>query len=403
MIARAVCWRRFGRLTFLVLVAAVALSMSGVETAAATDVAGKGPLVLVADWTVQPDGTLQKDVAVVIQGGKIRRVVAVGEVQGQDVRRLGEGTVLCPGLVDLFATIGAVGQTAETVQSIDPEANAADAIDAEHKDFAAALRSGITAAMVAPAANNLVGGTCVCFRTLVEEGKLDVLRDNGPLVFALGEGVWQEERAPTSRSGALYELRTLLARAKAGEAHPRINGAVAGRGDAVFFCESGQDAAAARDALGGLMRRFTIVHNDDALDLATHTKGLRRPVVVGPYTFTSDRRVLLGAAALAEAGVEVAFRGGYPQSPPEGLRISAALAVRHGMDPAAARRAITMVPAKVAGVAGRIGAIAPGKAADLVVFSGDPLRLDSAVVEVYVKGVCVHAAAGRKLLSGGQP
>lgn len=62
------------------------------------------------------------------------------------------------------------------------------------------------------------------------------------------------------------------------------------------------------------------------------------------------------------------------------------------MDPAAARRAITSVAAKAAGVASRVGTIEPGRDADLVVFSDDPLRLDARVLAVYVDGVRVHAA-----------
>ena len=360
-----------------------------------------GPLVLLADRIVQPDGTLKDDVAVVVQGGKIRRVVAGADVQDQDVRRLGKGSVLCPGLIDLCASIGSVGQTVTTVDTVDPDASAADAIDPRHKDFSAALHSGITAAVVTPAPVNLVSGMCVSFRTQITDGQLDVLRDDGPLVFSLGERVWQRDRAPTSRAGTLHELRALLDDANEGATHPRIKAVVAGHSDAMIFCETGRDVAAARDALGDLAARFVVVHNEDAMDLAADATRLRRPVVVGPYTFSSSRRVMLGAAALAAAGVEVAFRGGFPSTPPEGTRITAALAVRHGMEPAK-RRAITTVPAKVAGLDDRVGAIAPGMDADLVVFSGDPLRLDAAAEEVYVKGVRVYSPASRNRSMGGE-
>jgi imidazolonepropionase-like amidohydrolase len=65
---------------------------------------------------------------------------------------------------------------------------------------------------------------------------------------------------------------------------------------------------------------------------------------------------------------------------------------------------MTAVPAKVAGVSERVGTIAPGKDADLVVFSKDPLRLDAKVLEVYVRGVRVYCAAHQeKFLAGGCP
>ena len=71
------------------------------------------------------------------------------------------------------------------------------------------------------------------------------------------------------------------------------------------------------------------------------------------------------------------------------------------MDPAKARRALTAVPAEVTGLTGRIGAIAPGNDADLIVFSGDPLRLDATVQEIYVKGVRVYTPATKERSAGG--
>lgn len=375
---------------------------------------GTPPMTLLAGRVLQPDGRLQKDVAVVVRSGKIKRLGPASKLQGPEVRRFGPNTVLCPGLIGLFSSLAARGQNVETAHFVDPEARAADALDPWDKDLSAALRSGITAAMVAPAAGNLVCGTCVTFRTFVSDGHIDVLRDDGPLVFALGEGVWQRERAPTSRAGTLYELRNLLTRARKGEAHPRINAAVAGRKAALLICKSGQDVTAAHDALGDLTRRFVVVigscavHSDDAIDLAAEAKAFRRPVVVGPYTFTSSRRQLLGAAKLADSGLEVAFRMEDPEpaaprrtTTMQALRITAALAVRHGMAPAAARRAMTINAAKVAGVAGRLGAIAPNKDADLVVFSQDPLRPDAKVLDVYVRGVRVHCAANQDISPAG--
>ena len=65
---------------------------------------------------------------------------------------------------------------------------------------------------------------------------------------------------------------------------------------------------------------------------------------------------------------------------------------------------MTISPAKVAGVANRIGSIAPGKDADLVLFSRDPVRMDARVLEVYVLGQRVYSAQHQKSsLAGAQP
>jgi imidazolonepropionase-like amidohydrolase len=246
-----------------------------------------------------------------------------------------------------------------------------------------------------------VAGTAATFRTYVHEGQLEVLCDQGPLLFALGDEILRPNRRPTSQAGALYELRNLVQQAREGSAHPLVNAALAGQMDVLVDCGRAADVRTARHAFGDAAGNFGIVHTADAIEVAKELQDHDRPVVVGPYTFASSRRELLGAAALNKAGVEVAFSGRIPAFAADSLRITAALAVRHGMEPAAARRAITIGPARTAGVADRIGSIAPGKDSDLVVFSRDPLRLDATVLEVYIRGVRVYAAANQDTSAAG--
>ena len=68
-------------------------------------------------------------------------------------------------------------------------------------------------------------------------------------------------------------------------------------------------------------------------------------------------------------------------------RIDAGRAVAHGLPFAAALAAITINPARIWGVADRIGSIEPGKDADLVIWSGDPLEPLSAPTAILIKGV----------------
>jgi imidazolonepropionase-like amidohydrolase len=48
---------------------------------------------------------------------------------------------------------------------------------------------------------------------------------------------------------------------------------------------------------------------------------------------------------------------------------------------------ITSRPAEVIGIGGEIGSLAPGRRADLVIWSGDPLEVSSAAEQVYIDGV----------------
>jgi imidazolonepropionase-like amidohydrolase len=95
------------------------------------------------------------------------------------------------------------------------------------------------------------------------------------------------------------------------------------------------------------------------------------------------------AALLTQAGVMVAFRptfsrvGILDRSP----RWTAGRAARYGLRLHDALAAITINPAKMFGLADRYGSIEPGKDADLVLWSGDPLETTSVTRMVMIQGV----------------
>ena len=66
--------------------------------------------------------------------------------------------------------------------------------------------------------------------------------------------------------------------------------------------------------------------------------------------------------------------------------------MREGMDREAALRAITVVPARICGIEDRVGSIAVGKDADLVLFDANPLTLAAKPRLVMVNGKVVAKA-----------
>lgn len=58
-----------------------------------------------------------------------------------------------------------------------------------------------------------------------------------------------------------------------------------------------------------------------------------------------------------------------------------------GLDWNAAFAAISSVPAEAVGLGGQIGSLRPGRAGDVVIWSGDPLELDTAALAVWIDGV----------------
>lgn len=62
-----------------------------------------------------------------------------------------------------------------------------------------------------------------------------------------------------------------------------------------------------------------------------------------------------------------------------------------GMDPFAALQAITINPARHAGIADRVGSLEVGKDADLVVTDGCPFELVASVKHVFIDGKRVES------------
>ncbi len=362
------------------------------SVASCASASAQKPDAIMAGRYVAPDGTIKTDTAIVLDRGKIHVTVARDVYTKTDNIVAYPNAVVCPGLIDVRSRIGAHDNLTETAHAIDPAASAIDSLDLTHRDFRAAVEAGITAVMLSPTENNLVSGVAATVKTARVSGDDPVLRGDGPLMFAVGSTVFSEDRAPTSRIGSAAMLREALDEAKAGRGHERMRLFSAGSLEGLVVCEDPMDVSAALRTLANGRPSIAIVHTSDAHDLAPELARGSRAVVVGPYAFGMSPRTLSTAGVYAAAGVPVVFAGGTPEASVGSLRTTAALAVRYGMDSAKARRAMTVLPATLAGVSERVGAIHPGLDADLVVFSDDPLRLDARVLDVYIKGVRVYHA-----------
>jgi imidazolonepropionase-like amidohydrolase len=94
------------------------------------------------------------------------------------------------------------------------------------------------------------------------------------------------------------------------------------------------------------------------------------------------------AAALNAAGVLIAIKGneGSVHRARE-ARYNAGNAVSHGLPYGAAIAALTVNPAAIFGEAGQFGQLTPGAAADVVIWSGDPLEPLTTASQVFIGGV----------------
>jgi imidazolonepropionase-like amidohydrolase len=146
-------------------------------------------------------------------------------------------------------------------------------------------------------------------------------------------------------------------------------------------------AFAAREKL-----RIVISGGAEAWRVAPELAAAKVPVILDPLddlpeTFDSVGATLENAARLNRAGVRIAFSFGDPESHNvRKLRQAAGIAVAHGLPWEAGLAAITRVPAEIFGIADRVGSLAPGRAANLAIWSGDPLEVTSVAEQVFIGG-----------------
>ena len=143
---------------------------------------------------------------------------------------------------------------------------------------------------------------------------------------------------------------------------------------------------------------FRLVLSGSTQALQAHVPMLRErnvPVILGTYysfinSHTGEQTGFeYGTAALLSSnGIRVAFGGLEGET--KLLSVNAGIAVQNGMDHTEALKALTLYPAEILGVADRLGSLAPGRDADIVLYRGDPLEITSPVEMVFVNGVMVH-------------
>ena len=118
------------------------------------------------------------------------------------------------------------------------------------------------------------------------------------------------------------------------------------------------------------------------------------PAIVGPSMASRGKKeVSLSdfktAGILQNAGVPVALTTDHPVVRIQYLPLSAALAVKEGMDEWGALRAITIDAARICRVDHLVGSLQVGKDADIVICKGNPLETTFCVKATIINGKIV--------------
>ncbi len=353
----------------------------------------------------------------VARDGKIIAVGAEGTVElpaGAEVVDA-TGKVVVPGLVDTHSHIGD-GDGGDRSEPIQGDVRILDAIDPRSDGFRAALAGGITTVNVMPGSGHLMSGQTAYLK--LRRGRTindllfcrDVLRDVcGGLKMANGTNPRGESPWPGTRGKAAAMIRERFVKALEYREKLRAAGT-----DSTKRPERDLELEILVEALDGrrvvhhhthrhddiltvlrLQREFgfrlVLQHVSEGWKVAPEiaAAGVPASVIVidapGGKLEAVDLSLRTGAI-LDAAGVLVGFHTDDGITDSRFFLRSAALAVRAGMAPEKALYALTMAGARMLDLADRVGSLEPGKDADFVILSGEPLALATRVEQTWVEG-----------------
>jgi imidazolonepropionase-like amidohydrolase len=138
--------------------------------------------------------------------------------------------------------------------------------------------------------------------------------------------------------------------------------------------------------------RAVVVGGLEAFKVAEELSERNLPVILTEtYSPTSNRDESItanyrSAALLHAAGVKVAFGTGSTADV-RNLPYHAAHSVAFGLSPEEGLRAVTLNTAQILGLGDLLGSLEPGKRADLLLTSGDPLQMLTRIERMFIGGV----------------
>jgi imidazolonepropionase-like amidohydrolase len=383
-------------------------------------------------------GPVIQDGILVIERGKILSVGARNAVQvpaGAETIDA-SGKVIMPGLVDSHSHIGS-GTGADNSAPIQPEVRILDSINVLDNSLKRARAGGITTVNVMPGSSHLLSGQTLYLKLRLGKVVDDLLiKDaqgriaggmkmangtnslrpdaNGPFPGTRARSASlvreqfvkaQEYREKVRRAGS--DKSKLPARDLAMEALVEV---LDGRRTVHFHTHRHDDILTALRLAKEFGFRVVLHHVTEGWKVAEEIARAKAPASVtvidapGGKLETTDVTFSNGMI-LDRAGVLVGFNTDDYITDSRLFLRAAALSVRAGMARERALYAMTLAGAQMLDLQDRTGSLQPGKDADFIILSGDPLSVYTHVLETYVEGAKVFDRANpndRLYATGGE-
>ncbi len=362
-----------------------------------------------------PDGVLVIDAGKIVSVGPTDQVSVPDGAEQIDVT----GRVIMPGLICTHSHIGGIG-AADGSQPIQPGVRVADSLNVRDSGFKRALAGGLTTLNIMPGSGHLISGQTIYVKLRFADGTpktIDGLfitdsdgKALGGLKMANGTnsirdtGPW-----PGTRGKSAYLVREQLIKAREYQAKVDL-----AKADESTLPPYDHHLATLVEVMNGtrIVHHHTHRHDDimTVLRLAEefHLRVVLHHVSEGWKVAKEIAQANVPCSVimidspggkleaqhlrfetgmiLEKAGVRVAFHTDDLITDSRVFNRSAALAVRAGMSRHRALEALTLAGATMLDLHDRTGSLEPGKDADFIVLSGDPLSNYTQVLETWVEG-----------------
>lgn len=381
--------------------------------------------MLIINGTVHTmDGPVIKNGYVAVNGSKIAQAGPM-----EDCPKSWEGEVfdaqgghICPGFIDAHCHLGMFGDAVgfesddgnEETDPCTPQLRAIDAINPLDRCFSEARAAGVTTVLTGPGSANPIAGQFAAVKTNGRWVDAMIVKAPVSMKLALGENPKQvyhhRDETPVTRMATAAIIRENLRKAvEYGEKMDRaardedtdppdydakleaLLPVVRGELPVHIHAHRADDIATGVRIAKEFGLRCVIVHGTESHLIPELLAQEDIPVITGPALGDRSKpelanMTLENPAILWKAGVRFAICTDHPEVPIQYLPLCAALAVKGGLDPEEALAAITVTAARIAGLDGALGSLAPGREADIVVTDRHPLELLGQVRAVFMGG-----------------
>ena len=357
---------------------------------------------------------------ILIENGKIVKIgenLTAGEVIDAS------GLEVYPGFVDAHTHIGldGYGEPGADYNEMNdiccPQLRAIDGIDPMDQSFVYARNAGVTCVCTGPGSANVLGGTFTAIKTAGKRIDDMIVKAQVAMKCAFGENPKRcyNSKCDSSRMTTAAILREALMKAQiylckkeaAGDDLSKMPPfdmklealipvlrreiplkAHAHRADDIF--------TAIRIA-NEFNVRLTLEHTTEGHLIADELAKTGLCMAVGPSLGHATKVEVRNKSwqtpgILSRAGCHVSIITDCTVIPQQYLPICAGMAVKAGMDPFEALKAITINPAEHIGIADRVGTLEVGKDADVVIVDGSPFEVSGMVHRVLIDGKTVYSA-----------